>query len=267
MTKIAFLGLGAMGTPLAHRLLTAGHDLTVWNRTASRAEPLVAAGAHAAPTPADAVRDAEIVITMLSDPAAEEAVLRAAADALRPDTLLIEMSTVGPAAIARNRALIPPSVAIVDAPVMGSVDKAAAGELTVLAGGDVERAEPVLALFGTVVPCGDLGSGSARKVVLITGMIAGVALVGEILALADHLGVPDPQAVLAASPLAGLADRAFATTTDFSIAMATKDLGLAEDVLDLPIMAAARQALLAAPDHDADVAAGAAFLRRDAKPA
>ena len=75
MTAIAFLGLGRMGTLMARRVLAAGHDLTVWNRTAERAQPLVAAGARAAPTPAEAAREAEIVITMLADPAAEEAVV------------------------------------------------------------------------------------------------------------------------------------------------------------------------------------------------
>jgi len=267
MTNIAFLGLGAMGTPMAHRLLAAGHDLTVWNRTAARAEPLATAGARVAGTPAEAVRDAEVVITMLSDPAAEEAVLRAVADALRPDALLIEMSTIGPDAVVGNRALIPAGVSVVDAPVMGSVDRAETGELVVLAGGDVARAEPVLATFGTVVPCGDLGSASARKLVLISGIIAGVAVVGETLALADRLGLPDPQAVLAASPLAALTARAFATTADFSVAMAAKDLALATELLDLPILAAAREALLAVPDQDADLAVAATFLRETAKPA
>ena len=267
MTEIAFVGLGAMGAPMARRLLDAGHELTVWNRTSARAEPLAEAGARVAATPADAVRDAAVVITMLADPAAEEAVLRAIADALRPDALLIEMSTIGPEAVVRNRALIPPGVAVVDAPVMGSVDRAAVGDLAVLAGGDVERATPILSVFGTVVPCGALGSGSARKLVLISGVIAGVAVIGEALALADRLGVPDPQAVLAASPLAPLAARAFSTTADFSIAMAAKDLALAGELLDLPVMAAARSALLDAPDQDADLAAAVAFVRENAKPA
>lgn len=265
MTQIAFLGLGAMGTPMAQRLLAAGHDVTVWNRTASRAEALRASGARVAATPSAAVRDAEVVVTMLADPAAVESVVGDFASALRPDALLLEMSTIGPDAIRRVRALIPSGVAMVDAPVMGSVDRAASGELMVLAGGDVDRGEAILANFGTVTRCGELGGGSARKLVLINAIIAGVAVVGEALALADRLGVPDAQEVLAASPLGPLVGRAFATGVDFSIAMAAKDLALAGELLDLPVLRAAREALLSAPDQDADLGAAAAHIRSSAK--
>ncbi|MGR6998085.1 NAD(P)-binding domain-containing protein [Yinghuangia aomiensis] len=76
MEHIAFLGLGRMGLPMARRLLAAGHPLTVWNRTAARAEPLAAAGARIAADPHDAVADADIVVTMLADPDAVHAVCR-----------------------------------------------------------------------------------------------------------------------------------------------------------------------------------------------
>ncbi|MFD0638811.1 NAD(P)-dependent oxidoreductase [Catenulispora yoronensis] len=133
-TRVAFLGLGAMGAPMAARLVRAGYDVTVWNRTAARTEPLAELGAVAAGTPAEAVADAEFVVTMLSDPAAVEAVVEAFADALRADAVLVEMSTVGPDATRRIRDLIPATVGLVDAPVMGSVDRAETGELIVLAG-------------------------------------------------------------------------------------------------------------------------------------
>ncbi|NUP53513.1 MAG: NAD(P)-dependent oxidoreductase, partial [Catenulispora sp.] len=212
-------------------------------------------------SPAGAVADAEVVVTMLSDPAAVTAVAGEFAGALRPDAVLVEMSTVGPRATARIRELIPAAVGMVDAPVMGSVDRAASGELAVLAGGpaaDLARVADLLRTFGTVTECGELGSGSARKLVLINGIVAGVAVVGETLALAERLGLADPRAVLEASPLAPLAARAFATTADFSVEMAAKDLRLAGEVLDLPIMAAARKALESAADQDADL--GAAVL-------
>src|SRR5690348_11240867 len=137
MTTIAFLGLGRMGTPMATRLLAAGHELTVWNRTAARAEPLVAAGAKPAATVAEAVRDADVVITMLADPAAVADVADQFADALRPGTVLIDMSSIGPDAVKALRERIPDSVSLIDAPVMGSVDAAADGKLIILAGGDV----------------------------------------------------------------------------------------------------------------------------------
>jgi 3-hydroxyisobutyrate dehydrogenase len=260
-TRVAFLGLGAMGAPMAARLVRAGYDVTVWNRTAARAEPLAALGAAVAATPAEAVADAEFVVTMLSDPTAVEAVVEAFAGALRADAVLVEMSTVGPDATERIRDLIPASAGMVDAPVMGSVDRAESGDLAVLAGGsaaDLERAADLLKVFGNVTECGGLGSGSARKLVLITGVVAGVAVVGEMLALAERLGLADPRAALEASPLAPLVARAFATTADFSVEMATKDLRLGGELLDLPIMAAARAALESAADQNADL--GAAVL-------
>ena len=139
---------------------------------------------------------------------------------------------------------------------MGSVDRARDGSLVVLAGGtpeDLARVAELLKLFGTVTECGGPGTGSARKLVLISGIVAGVAVVGETLALAEKLGLPDPRAVLEASPLSGLVARAFATGVDFSAEMAAKDLRLAGEVLDLPVIAAARHALDSVPDSDADL--------------
>jgi 3-hydroxyisobutyrate dehydrogenase-like beta-hydroxyacid dehydrogenase len=240
-----------MGSLMAGRVLAAGHDLTVWNRTAGRTQPLVADGARAAATPAEAAAAAEIVITMLADPAALQDVLAGpdgVAAGIRPDGCLVEMSTVGPAAALAARSLLPAGAGFVDAPVMGSVGPAASGELVVLAGGDVDRAEKILAIFGRVVHCGPAGSGAARKVVLISGAIAGVTLVGELLAVADALGVPRDATLdgLAAGPLAGAVARVRSTGSDFAVALAAKDLGLATDAADLPQLAAARDWLRAA---------------------
>ena len=127
MERIAFLGLGIMGSPMARRLLAAGYPLTVWNRTASRAEPLRAEGASVAASPAEAVRDADVVITMLADPTAVREVVAGIARHLRPGTTLIEASTIGPQALEEVAALLPGGVALVDAPVMGSADRAASG--------------------------------------------------------------------------------------------------------------------------------------------
>ena len=94
MTTIAFLGLGRMGTPMAGRVRSAGHDLIVWNRTPERTQPLVAEGARAARTPAEAAREAEIVITMLAGPPALEAVMAGPdgiAAAISPAACLVEM--------------------------------------------------------------------------------------------------------------------------------------------------------------------------------
>jgi len=144
MERIAFIGLGIMGSPMAKRLLAAGYPLTVWNRTASRAEPLQAEGANVAASPAEAVREADVVITMLADPTAVREVMDGIARHLRPGTTLIEASTIGPQAVEEVAALLPGGVALIDAPVMGSADRAASGQLVVLAGGDITRVRPVL---------------------------------------------------------------------------------------------------------------------------
>lgn len=264
MSDVAFLGMGAMGAPMARRLLAAGHHVTVWNRTSARAEALRADGADVAATPAEAVAGAAYVLTMLSDAAAVESVVAAFAPALAADAVVVEMSTIGPDAERRVRALLPDSAAVADAPVMGSVDRAAAGALTVLAGGAVDRARPVLAELGDIVECGDFGSGAARKIVLINAVIAGVAVVGEALALADRLGVPDARDILAAGPLGPLVGRAFAVGVDFSVEMAAKDLAIATGLADLPVLAAARDRLLAVADQDSDLGAVVASIREQA---
>ena len=136
-----------------------------------------------------------------------------------------------------------------------SVGAAESGNLIVLAGGDVDRVDSVLAIFGTVVRCGAAGSGAARKLVLIGAAMAGVTLVGEALALAEALGVPRDAALegLAAGPLAGSLNRVQSTNSDFTIALAAKDLTLATDAADLPQLAAAREWLrTAAADGAAD---------------
>jgi 3-hydroxyisobutyrate dehydrogenase len=240
-----------MGTPMARRLLGAGQDVTVWNRTPARAEPLAAAGARVAADPAGAVRDADTVITMLADPPAVAAVVAEIVPSLRPGARLIEMSTVGPDAVREVARQVP---GVIDAPVMGSVDRAACGSLIVLAGGDSHAVEGILSVFGTVVHCGPSGAGAARKILLINAVTGALTLVADLQELAGKLGVPDPLALLAEGPLAGAVARARAGGADFPIRLAAKDAALALSDADLPVLAAARDRMLAAPDQDADIA-------------
>jgi 3-hydroxyisobutyrate dehydrogenase-like beta-hydroxyacid dehydrogenase len=205
--RIAFLGLGGMGSRMARRLLDAGHELTVWNRTASKAEPLVTAGATAASTPTDAVRTAELVITMLANPDALRAVAPDVVAGLAEGAVWVEMSTVGPAAIGEL-----PGVELVDAPVLGSLPEAEAGKLVIFVGGSdeaVARVRPVLEVLGRVVHAGPRGSGAAAKLVANSTLFGVVSVLGEALALADGLGLSRDTAfdVLAASPLADQAER------------------------------------------------------------
>jgi 3-hydroxyisobutyrate dehydrogenase-like beta-hydroxyacid dehydrogenase len=241
MTAVAVLGLGAMGRAIAQRLLEAGHDLTVWNRTPGRDEELVSAGATRADTPADAVRGAEVVVTMLTDPPALETVLfgpDGAASALPETATLIEMSTVGPTAIASAAERL--SAPVLDAPVLGSVPSAEAGRLVILVGGDREvfdRYRELLSLLGTPMHLGPSGSGAWLKLVNNAASIATLVALGELLALTDHAGLATDTvlASLEAGPLASLVERwrprlmGEDQSSYFRLALARKDLAIVFD--------------------------------------
>jgi 3-hydroxyisobutyrate dehydrogenase-like beta-hydroxyacid dehydrogenase len=149
--KIGFLGLGAMGTPMALRLIAAGHELSVWNRTEGRTKPLLREGAIAAATPAEAELGADAVITMLFDDAANEQVLfgpNGLVDALEPGALHISCSTISVALSERLTAEhTRRGIDFVAAPVFGRPNVAAEGRLWIVAAGSdaaIQRARPVL---------------------------------------------------------------------------------------------------------------------------
>lgn len=200
MELIAFLGTGLMGAPMAARLLAAGFPLTVWNRTRVKAEPLLAAGARWAETPAQAVAGARVVITMLTDAPAVSSVLldSGAADAMPRGTVAIDMSTTSPAAARDLSArLAERGVAFVDAPVSGGTRGAAAGTLAIMAGGDVEtiaRLAPVFAPMGNARRVGPVGSGQLCKLANQLIVAVTIGAVAEALVLAGRGGA-DPAAV------------------------------------------------------------------------
>src|ERR1700686_1855202 len=130
MARIGFLGLGEMGTPMASRLLHAGHDMIVWNRTAERTAPLAQQGAAVASSPAKAPAGADFLVTILATPEALEQVLFGTAGlvpALSTGQVLIDMSTVGPDEVRSVAARMPKGVSLFDAPVRGSVPLAEPG--------------------------------------------------------------------------------------------------------------------------------------------
>jgi 3-hydroxyisobutyrate dehydrogenase len=241
MTKrVGLLGLGRMGSPMAGRLLEAGHDLRVWNRSAGRADGLVARGAVRAATPGDAARDTEIVITMLADPPALDEVVfgpLGVAATIGPDAVLVDMSTVGPAAIRSLADRLRP-VAVLDAPVLGSVPHAEAGSLTILVGGDAHvlaRCRDVLEALGTIQHLGPSGAGASVKLASNAAVMSTMVALGEALALTDRLDV-DRTTVLDAigsGPLASFVARFRdkllepPDRVDFRLALARKDLALA----------------------------------------
>jgi 3-hydroxyisobutyrate dehydrogenase-like beta-hydroxyacid dehydrogenase len=211
MAKLGFCGLGQMGTPMAARLIDAGHQVTVWNRTVSKARPLADRGATAATTPAEAAAGAEFVFTMLATPEVVEQVVvgeTGVADGVSPGSTLVEMSTIGPEAVHGLRSKLASEVEMLDAPVLGSVAQAEAGELKVFVGGEdpvVERARPVLAAFGAVRHLGPLGAGASMKLVVNSTILALMTALGEALALADSLGLDqnDVLDILADSAIGG----------------------------------------------------------------
>jgi 3-hydroxyisobutyrate dehydrogenase-like beta-hydroxyacid dehydrogenase len=270
MARIAFLGLGQMGSPMARRLLQAGHELTVWNRTPDRAEPLAAEGATAASTPAGAAAGAEFAITMVATPEAlHEVVLGedGLATALGSGQVYIDMSTVGPDAVRMIAARLADGVAFVDAPVRGSVPQATDGRLEVFVGAsdqDIERVRPILESLGSVMHAGGLGSGAAMKLVANLALGASITAVGEALALGEALGLGRaPLLDMLEGSQLGPAVRAKRANIEsghyppnFKLRHAAKDLGLvveaaAEANRDVKVSAAARGWLDSAAERGA----------------
>jgi 3-hydroxyisobutyrate dehydrogenase len=246
MSKIAFLGLGNMGTPMASRLMNAGYDVTVWNRTAQRTEQLADQGARVAATPAGAAAGVEFAITMLATPEALDDVLFGTdglAGGLSAGQTLIDMSTVGPDAFRSAAARLPAGVAAIDAPVRGSLPEARDGRLHIYVGArdeDYERARALLGVFGDVHHVGGAGSGASMKLVVNTTLTASMVVLGEALALGRSLGL-DPLTlldILADSPVGSTVRakranlEAGSYPANFKLSLAAKDMHLALEAAD-----------------------------------
>lgn len=195
--RLAVLGAGIMGAPIARNLAAAGHDVAVWNRTRAKAEGL---GARVADSPADAVRGAEAVVTMLADGDAVEETMRAALPELAAGTLWLQASTVGLDATARLAALAAEhGLVLVDTPVLGTKRPAEDGQLVLLASGPAEARERCAPLFEPIARkvlwLGEAGAGSRLKLVVNNWIYIVVEAVAETFRLADALGV-DPQLYL-----------------------------------------------------------------------
>src|SRR5688572_17122053 len=288
MKRIAFLGLGIMGAPMARRLLDHGLHVTVWNRNAARAAPLVDAGARLAESPAQAASNAEAVIAMLSDvdasrtvwlgPAGALAAMQRATLAIDSSTLTVEwMRELGAAAAARG-------IGFLDAPVTGSKKQAEEGALNFLVGGaaqDVERASSLFSAMGRgQVHVGPAGSGAMLK--LINNFMCGVqvASLAEAIAMAERSGIDVKLAgdVLAAgspgSPLVKMVvPRMVARdyTPNFLVPLMVKDLTYVIDTfrnagIELADARAARERFQAAADagyEHQDIASVVEVFRRN----
>jgi 3-hydroxyisobutyrate dehydrogenase len=244
--RVAVVGLGTMGAPMARHLLEAGHEVTVHNRTRERELPLAELGAARAASPREAAAVAEAVLTCVSDTPDLLSVVEGGdgvAAGLARGGLVLDCSTVSPAETAALAArLAERGIGFVDAPVSGGSEGAERGTLTVFAGGaeaDVERVRPILDAFsGRVTHLGPPGAGQVAKAVNQV-MIAGIyASVGEGIALARAAGLP-PEALvqaLAAGAAASwvLENRSANMIADsyplgFKVGLHRKDLGIALD--------------------------------------
>ena len=243
-TRIAFLGLGIMGSGMARRLLAAGAQLSVFNRSAERAAPFAEGGARVASSPRDAVADADIVFSMVADDAASRAMWDGGYGALagvRKGTLLVECSTVTVGRITElAEAAARIGCELVDAPVTGSKLQAAGGELVFLVGGTEQalaRVRPALDAMGrTVLHLGPVGSGALVK--LINNFLAGVqaASLAEAIAVIERSSLDRNQtigAIVTGSPgspvMKTLASRILADdfSPNFYLHLLAKDLGYA----------------------------------------
>jgi 3-hydroxyisobutyrate dehydrogenase-like beta-hydroxyacid dehydrogenase len=257
---VAFCGLGNMGAPMAERLVDAGLDVTVWNRSRPAAERLAARGATVAGSPADAAVNAELTVTMLADGTALDAVVfgpSGAFEGLHAGSVLVDMSTIGPDAARSAAGRLPEGAGFVDAPVKGGPAKAASGDLRILVGGaadDVALASPVLRALGTWTHLGPVGTGAAAKVLNNYAVITLVSVLGEAIALADALGLDEDLAldVLSRTPLAASTERQWPRVTgeraSFKLRLAAKDLALGLEAAkaggrDLPLGAIALRRL------------------------
>lgn len=246
MTKISFNGLGAMGAGMARRLLGAGFDITVYNRSARAAEELRAAGANVGATPAEGARDASVVITMVSDDNASRQVWlgqNGALAAAPSGAILIDCSTITPEWVRElARAAGTHGCAFLDAPVTGSRPQAQNGELLFLVGGPadaLEKARPVLQpMSRAIVHLGPHGAGATMK--LINNFLCGVqaAAFAEALAWVQRSGLDCEEAVSVltsgapGSPLVKtLANRIASQNSDvnFRLELMAKDLTYARN--------------------------------------
>ena len=194
--RLGFIGLGAMGRPMALHLLRAGHEVAVWARRPQSALPLLDAGAVCCATPADVARRAEVVFTVVTSGADVEQVALGAdglIEGFAPGSILVDMSTIAPGtACAIAQSLAARAVDMLDAPVSGGETGAMAAALAIMVGGKatvLDRVRPLFALLGKrVVHVGDNGAGQVAKACNQMIMVGCIQAVAEALHLAQAAG-------------------------------------------------------------------------------
>jgi 3-hydroxyisobutyrate dehydrogenase-like beta-hydroxyacid dehydrogenase len=283
---VGLIGLGLMGHPMGANLLKAGHELTVWNRTASRGDDLVAQGAKRAATPREVAAASEVIITIVSDPPAVESVLWGESgvfSGLRRGSVMIESSTVSPGLEKRAAAAaVALGAEFLEAPVTGGTWGAEKGELVFMVGGEastLKRVEPVLGAMGKRwFHLGPVGAGQTVKLAMNLLLDVQVEAFAEALALVTRAGVPGQSlfdVMQSSMGRSGVLDLKGAMMLkgeykpSFPLRLMHKDLGLALDLANqlgvpLPAAAASREVLNAvkgAMTEDVDFSALATFWK------
>ena len=273
--RVGFIGLGAMGSRMASRLVAAHHDVVVYNRTPERARPLEQRGAKVAATPKQLAAGTDIVFSSVANDAALEQVMFGPDGALagaRAGTIVVEMSTVNPRASRRlHEAARSKGVAVLDAPVSGSTVQAEQGQLVMFVGGEedvYQSCQPILAVLGSkTFYLGPSGAGATMKLCVNTLLGLGVQALAEAIALGVKAGLPRERflqvlgetAVVSPSQKSKLENaRKDDYPAAFALRLMFKDFGLiVETAMELsvamPATAAAVQ--VAAAEHARQVAA------------
>ena len=287
MQKVGWIGLGLIGKPMARRVIEAGFPVTIWNRTASKADDLVRAGAKIAGTPREAAAASEIIFTCVSDPPALEAVLWGADGVLaglRPGSILVDSSTVSPTLARRVAAACAERGAeFLEAPITGGTWGAEKGELVFLMGGEaktLDRARPVLDHLGKkLFHLGPHGAGQTIKLAMNLLYALEVQALAESLALVNGSGIGSEKLLdvlgssMGRAPVLDVKAPMMTSANyapSFPIRLMHKDLGLALELANqlgvpLPATAAAREtysAVKGASEEDVDYAAVRSFWRK-----
>jgi 3-hydroxyisobutyrate dehydrogenase len=268
--RVAVLGTGIMGSGMARSLLRAGHHVQAWNRTEEKAQPLARDGAVVVANPAEAVKGADVVVTMLADGPTTAGLMEGVLGEMEPDALWAQMGTIGPESTEQLARLADDAgVGFVDAPVLGTKQPAEKGELLVLASGPAalrERCTPLFEAIGraTLWLGDEPGDASRLKLVINHWLLGLVANLGETIGLARALGV-DPTKFLEAidggpinSPYAqtkGMAMLKGDFEPSFPLRLARKDLDLVLEAargrgVDAPLAAAAASLFARAAELD-----------------
>jgi 3-hydroxyisobutyrate dehydrogenase-like beta-hydroxyacid dehydrogenase len=288
MTRIGFAGLGAMGAGIARRLHDAGYEVVCWNRTKEKAEPLIEAGMGWADTPRDLAASVEVLFTMLTNTAAVESIADDVLAGLRDGAVWADISTISPdASVALAERVRAKGASFLDCPVSGSPATLAAGEMSVMVGGDraaFEKIEEVLRAIGPKVTyIGPNGQAILTKVAINLALVVSVTALAEGIALIEKAGVDRTAAVEAvlrsviASPVVGYRAPLLLEDTDVfaDVELQQKDLVLAQDLarrlgVAVPTCAAASEMLNAArssplADRDFVVSVHDAYRRMGGK--